>query len=106
MGYALWIDHDLAWAQGTSEYRAQGVAVVAATDLFRARDFRARRRLPRLPAAAYRGMFASVGALNLYLCAWRAGMKRATVAASGGRVASETAHINNAEIRVIGTTGR
>ncbi len=67
MGFALWLDGDLAWAQGTSEYRALGTAVVAATDLFHNRDFRSRRRLPRLPVSTYQGMFASVGDLNVQL---------------------------------------
>ena len=38
MGYELWIDRDLAWARGTYEYRPMGAAVIAASDLFRARD--------------------------------------------------------------------
>jgi hypothetical protein len=67
MGFALWIDGDQAWAQGTSEYRAMGVAVISVTDIFQHRDFRARRRLPRLDPPLYQGMFASIGALNLFL---------------------------------------
>ncbi|MFN0170820.1 MAG: hypothetical protein ACKV22_30745 [Bryobacteraceae bacterium] len=67
MGFSLWLDRELAWAQGTSEYRAMGTAVVAATDLFHHRDFRSRRRLPHLPPSTYQGMFASVGELNLQL---------------------------------------
>ena len=43
MGFALWTDGERAWAQGTSEYRAMGVAVIAASDLFRNRDFHPRR---------------------------------------------------------------
>ncbi len=66
MGFDLWVSEDLAWAQGTYEYRPMGVAVIAASDLFRARDFR---RTSPGPArsAAYMGQFASMGALNAYL---------------------------------------
>ena len=39
MGFYLWLDDDLAWAQGTYEYRPMGTAVIAASDLFRRRDF-------------------------------------------------------------------
>jgi hypothetical protein len=62
MGFYLWIDRDLAWAQGTYEYRAMGTAVIAASDLFRSRDFRPKRRPPA--AAGYIGQFASLGHLN------------------------------------------
>jgi len=41
MGFALWTDHDTAWAAGTHEYRPMGVAVIAGSNLFTARDFRA-----------------------------------------------------------------
>jgi len=64
MGFALWIDGDLAWAQGLHEYRPMGVAVIAATDRFRTRDFDRRRPAPPLADAAYAGLFASVGDLN------------------------------------------
>ena len=65
MGYELWIDRDLAWARGTYEYRPMGAAVIAASDLFRARDFHPR---PGVPASGeYLGQFASVGAVNAEL---------------------------------------
>lgn len=65
MGFTLWLDRDLAWAQGTYEYRAMGAAVISATDLFRRRDFDPRRRPP--PDAEYIGQFASLGHLNHHL---------------------------------------
>ncbi|MEI9972704.1 MAG: hypothetical protein WDO73_11985 [Ignavibacteriota bacterium] len=45
MGFYLWLDRDLAWAQGTYEYRPMGTAVISASDLFRRRDFSARRKV-------------------------------------------------------------
>ena len=39
MGFYLWFDDALAWAQGTYEYRPMGTAVISASDLFRRRDF-------------------------------------------------------------------
>ncbi|MGD0499447.1 MAG: hypothetical protein ABSC23_13530 [Bryobacteraceae bacterium] len=67
MGFALWTDPELAWATGTSEYRALGVAVISNTDLFRAADFRAARRPPSGPALRFAGHFASLGQINAYL---------------------------------------
>ena len=66
MGFALWTDAELAWAAGTSEYRAMGTAVVSRTDLFRAADFRASRRLPHR-SLRFIGHFASLGQINGYL---------------------------------------
>ena len=67
MGFALWIDGDTAWAEGTHEYRPMGAAVVAASDLFRAADFRgARRRRDRLDPT-FAGLFASLGEVNTFL---------------------------------------
>ncbi len=65
MGFALWVDCDLAWAAGTSEYRAMGAAVVSRTDLFRAADFRASQRVPTALSVA--GHFASFGQINAWL---------------------------------------
>jgi hypothetical protein len=56
------MDGDLAWAQGTYEYRPMGAAVISSSDLFRRRDFSARRKAPRW--AEYVGQFASIGHLN------------------------------------------
>jgi hypothetical protein len=66
MGFALWTDADLAWAAGTSEYRAMGAAVVSNTDLFRAADFRSNRR-PPTPLLTFAGHFASLGQVNAHL---------------------------------------
>jgi len=67
MGFHLWFDGDVAWAEGAYEYRPMGTAVVAVSDLFQRRDFDARRgrRVPR--EALYAGQFASLGDLNLQL---------------------------------------
>jgi len=65
MGFYLWLDGDLAWAQGTYEYRAMGTAVISATDLFCRRDFDPKRRPPG--SALRVGQFASLGHLNLHL---------------------------------------
>jgi len=67
MGFALWIDGDLAWAEGLHEYRPMGVAVIAATDRFRPRDFDRRRPDPPRARHTYAGLFASVGDLNACL---------------------------------------
>ena len=64
MGYQLWIAGDTAWAQGTYEYRALGAAVIAATDLFRGRDFHPRARVPAAARPGYAGHFASLGDMN------------------------------------------
>ncbi len=71
MGFALWLDEDLAWAAGTSEYRAMGAAVISRTDLFRPADFRGSRRLPPAPPLRYAGHFASLGQINAWLTASR-----------------------------------
>jgi hypothetical protein len=65
MGFYLWLDDGLAWAQGTYEYKPMGTAVISATDLFRRRDFDAWRRPPK--GARPVGEFASLGHLNLEL---------------------------------------
>jgi hypothetical protein len=62
VGFYLWMDGDLAWAQGTYEYRPMGAAVISTSDLFRRRDFSARRKAPAW--AEYVGQFASIGHLN------------------------------------------
>jgi hypothetical protein len=73
MGFYLWVDEQLAWAQGTYEYRPMGAAVISKSDLFRRRDFSARRP-PRPPRSArYAGQFASLGHLNQHLQGARRG---------------------------------
>lgn len=67
MGFFLWLDRDLAWAQGTYEYRPMGTAVISASDLFRRRDFDPRRRRPSSVDAALVGQFASLGHVNAHL---------------------------------------
>jgi hypothetical protein len=67
MGYYLWIEGDLAWAQGTYEYRPVGTAVISMRDTFRRRDFSPRRKAPRPWGSAYIGQFASLGQLNMEL---------------------------------------
>jgi hypothetical protein len=67
MGFALWLDDGLAWAQGTHEYKPMGVAVISATDLFRDRDFHPARKCPPLDYQSYAGLFASVVDLNAWL---------------------------------------
>ena len=67
MGYSVWIENGLAWAQGTHEYKPMGVAVISATDLFRERDFNPARRCPPIPYHSYVGLFASVVDVNYWL---------------------------------------
>jgi len=67
MAFALWIDDDLAWAQGTHEYRPMGVAVIAASDLFSPRAFSPSRRGPPRESPTFAGLFASIGDMNAHL---------------------------------------
>lgn len=67
MGFALWINQDLAWAQGTHEYKPMGAAVIGNQGQFRARDFSGRRRAPRRHQDGFRGLFASLEDVNRYL---------------------------------------
>jgi hypothetical protein len=65
VGYHLWIDGEVAWAQGSYEYRPMGTAVISSSDLFKRRDFSPRRAAPRPSGApVYVGQFASLGHLN------------------------------------------
>jgi len=69
VGFALWIDAEngLAWAQGTHEYRPLGAAAIAATDQFRHRDFRQRRRRPAELQRSFVGFFGSLEEVNIRL---------------------------------------
>jgi len=67
MGFYLWLDDGLAWAQGTYEYRPMGTAVISATDLFHRRDFDPRRELRAPATAEFAGQFASLGQINAIL---------------------------------------
>ncbi len=67
MGFALWIRSDVAFAQGTHEYKPMGTAAIAVTDLFRLIDFQAARKAPESQDARFVGFFASVVDLNEYM---------------------------------------
>lgn len=67
MGFALWLDGELAWAQGTHEYRPMGAAVIHSGGVFTPRDFRPALRAPRRLDPRFAGFFASLGELNAWL---------------------------------------
>jgi hypothetical protein len=67
VGFYLWVDGELAWAQGTYEYRPMGTAVISASDLFQRRDFSPRRRVQAPRGAEFAGQFASLGHVNAQL---------------------------------------
>ncbi len=75
MGFALWIEGDLAWAEGTHEYRPMGAAVVGARGVFTARDFSSRRRAPR-GGAGFVGLYGSLSEINERLARGRSPGKR------------------------------
>ena len=89
MGFYLWVDDGLAWAQGTYEYRPMGTAVISASDLFRRRDFDPRRKV-RAPgrSAGFVGQFASLGHLNAQLQKRRSVGQIANLRPSGTRPSS------------------
>lgn len=74
---------DVAWAQGSYEYRPMGTAIIAATDLFTRRDFDPRRKTKPPATARYMGQFASLGQVNGILQLNR-GRYRALAAARRG----------------------
>lgn len=67
MGFALWVDGDLAWAQGTHEYRPMGAAVIHSGGVFTPRDFRRTLRAPARLDPRFAGFFASLGEMNAWL---------------------------------------
>lgn len=67
MGYALWVDGELAYAEGTHEYRAWGSAVVGLRTQFRLKDFRPRRGKRARAGQGFIGLFPSLEELNIYL---------------------------------------
>ena len=67
MGYALYRKDRILWAAGTHEYKPMGVAAIAATDLFRPRDFKAAIKAPAENEAEFLGFFASIVDLNDFL---------------------------------------
>lgn len=71
MGFAVWLEPDIAWAAGTYEYRAMGAAVISVTDLFRPGDFRSDREAPPVSSPFYAGNFASIGHVNAFLLSQR-----------------------------------
>jgi len=77
MGFALWVDDELAWSEGRHEYQPMGRAVIARTDLFRERDFRRPRRIEPESLPGYAGLFASLGEVNAFLAKQRAQAKPA-----------------------------
>jgi hypothetical protein len=64
MGFALWLEGDVAVAQGVHEYRPMGLATVAVTDCFRQRDFRPTPNPPARGGRNYVGLFASLVDVN------------------------------------------
>lgn len=71
MGFALWIDEDTAWAQGTHEYRPMGAAVIGISCVFTSRDFSVRRTAPPRYDSRFTGHFASLGQMNDFLARFR-----------------------------------
>jgi len=69
MGFAVWVDraNSLVWAMGTHEYRPMGIAVIAATDQFRHRDFDRARRRPGHLEKCFAGFFGSLEEVNVKL---------------------------------------
>jgi hypothetical protein len=67
MGFALWVDGETAWAQGTHEYRPMGAAVIGVQGVFTPRDFRDTRRAPHRYDPRFAGHFASLGEMNDWL---------------------------------------
>lgn len=69
MGFAVWVDPEnrQVWARGTHEYRPMGTAVIARTDQFRPRDFRATRGVPAHLRDSFAGFFGSLEEVNVRL---------------------------------------
>ncbi|MCU0227797.1 MAG: hypothetical protein MUF01_09165 [Bryobacterales bacterium] len=67
MGYALWIDGDLAWAEGAHEYRAWGSAVISANTGFQLKDFRRHPGKRERRGRAFVGLFPSLEEVNHHL---------------------------------------
>ena len=84
MGFHLWVEGDLAWAQGAYEYRPMGTAVISASDLFRRRDFNPRRPWRPPVTARYAGQFASLGHLNQHLVTRRGRWAKTAKPGPGG----------------------
>lgn len=82
MGFAVWIDkhEQVAWAQGTHEYRPMGTAVIALGDGFRRADFRLSVRRPRALRACFAGFFCSLEEVNHHVRNWKVRSLRPTPA--------------------------
>ena len=88
MGFALWVDDELAWAEGTHEYRPLGAAVIAATGVFTARDFSPRTNPPPRASDSFVGLFASLSQVNHCLLRRRSQANRKRPKPSSKRVLS------------------
>ena len=73
MGFALWVENEVARAEGTHEYRPMGVAVISATSQFAARDFRPARVRRRRTNESFAGFFGSLVEVNAHLRMRRCG---------------------------------
>ena len=73
MGFALWVEKDVARAEGTHEYRPMGVAAISSTSQFAARDFRPARIRRRPAGVGFAGFFGSLVEVNAHLRRRRAG---------------------------------
>ncbi|MBM3736089.1 MAG: hypothetical protein FJW39_09910 [Acidobacteria bacterium] len=82
MGFALWVGPETAWCAGTHEYRPMGVAVIANTGLFAARDFDPARRAPSRRLKEFEGLFASLNDVNRHM----AGRRRRPAKRGSGRL--------------------
>ncbi len=71
MGFAMWVDKEVTWAQGTHEYRPMGVAIISVSDYYRQRDFDSNRKTPSRDRRLFAGFFASIDHMNEYLEAQR-----------------------------------
>ena len=88
MGFALWLEDEVAVAQGTHEYRPMGWAVIARTGVFSPKDFHPwvveRSRRDR----NFVGLFASLGEVNAYLRRMRSQAKRKKIRSTSRRLLS------------------
>ncbi|MBM3726771.1 MAG: hypothetical protein FJW40_15280 [Acidobacteria bacterium] len=80
MGFALWVVGDIAYAEGTHEYRPMGAAVVSAATVVTAGDFRPHARSIVRSRRHFEGYFASLGHLNHHL------KRRRGASAGDGRI--------------------
>jgi hypothetical protein len=73
MGFALWVENDVARAEGTHEYRPMGGAVISATSQFAARDFHPARVRRKRSSESFAGFFGSLVEVNAHLKMRRGG---------------------------------